>query len=181
VEPVITPPAVESISTPVPETIPSTPTSPTHKKTKSTINLQSLLSNKGVEAEVKSKPESSEKLKTRKLTLAEVQTAWNQYAESRKHQVAEYNVLLKEFTLEGNSILLQLANPVEEPLLADMKMNILTFLREKLDCEISLESVMLKSASKKVIYTNKEKFDHLAGKNPALHELKERLGLDTDY
>ena len=37
------------------------------------------------------------------------------------------------------------------------------------------------TSSKKVIYTNKEKFDHLAEKNPTLNDLKERLGLDTDF
>jgi len=35
--------------------------------------------------------------------------------------------------------------------------------------------------TKKIAYTNKEKFDHLAEKNPALRELKERLGLDADF
>jgi DNA polymerase-3 subunit gamma/tau len=34
---------------------------------------------------------------------------------------------------------------------------------------------------KKMAYTNKEKFDLLAEKNPMLKELKERLGLDTDF
>lgn len=34
---------------------------------------------------------------------------------------------------------------------------------------------------KKVIYTNREKFDHLVEKNPKLKDLKERLGLDTDF
>jgi hypothetical protein len=34
---------------------------------------------------------------------------------------------------------------------------------------------------KKVIYTNRDKFDHLAEKNPKLKELKERLGLDTEF
>jgi len=35
--------------------------------------------------------------------------------------------------------------------------------------------------TKKVIYTNREKFEHLAEKNPNLLELKERLGLDPDF
>ena len=34
---------------------------------------------------------------------------------------------------------------------------------------------------KKVYYTPREKFDYLVEKNPILKELKDRLGLDTDY
>jgi DNA polymerase-3 subunit gamma/tau len=40
---------------------------------------------------------------------------------------------------------------------------------------------MKEAGSKKVMYTNKEKFDYLAEKNPALKDLKERLGLDMDF
>lgn len=113
--------------------------------------------------------------------LPEVQSAWNEFAESRKDQVAEYNLMLREFVLLGNTIQLQLTNPVEEPLLAGIRADLLTFLRQKLNSDISIEGVLLKSAAKKIIYTNKEKFDHLAEKNPILLKLKERLGLDTDY
>jgi DNA polymerase-3 subunit gamma/tau len=31
------------------------------------------------------------------------------------------------------------------------------------------------------MYTPREKFEYLMEKNPALKELKDRLGLDTDY
>jgi hypothetical protein len=34
---------------------------------------------------------------------------------------------------------------------------------------------------KKVLYTNRDKFDYLVEINPALKELKERLGLDTEF
>jgi len=40
---------------------------------------------------------------------------------------------------------------------------------------------MKESDKKKIAYTNKEKFDLLAEKNPLLKELKERLGLDPDF
>ncbi len=31
------------------------------------------------------------------------------------------------------------------------------------------------------LFTTKEKFDHLAEKNPVLKEMKDRLGLDPDF
>jgi len=103
------------------------------------------------------------------------------YTESKKTQVAEYSLLQRHFEVNDQAIRLHLTNPVEETLLASIKTELVTFLRERLQCEILLEGVVLKTESKKMIYTNKEKFDHLAGKHPAILDLKERLGLDTDY
>ncbi len=40
---------------------------------------------------------------------------------------------------------------------------------------------MQETDAKRIAYTNKEKFDLLAEKNPLLKEMKERLGLDTDF
>ena len=113
--------------------------------------------------------------------LADVQEAWKRFAESRKTQVAEYGLLQRDFELIGNTIQLQLTNPVEEPLLAGIKTDLLMFMKQNLNASINIEGVIIKSETKKMIYTNEDKFDHLAEKNPILHELKERLGLDTDY
>lgn len=56
------------------------------------------------------------------------------------------------------------------------------FLRLRLGNDsINVISQVKEVQSKKIAYTNKEKFDHLAEKNPILLELKERLGLDPDY
>ncbi|HEY0743241.1 MAG TPA: hypothetical protein VGD40_17355, partial [Chryseosolibacter sp.] len=56
------------------------------------------------------------------------------------------------------------------------------FLREKLrNSNIQVTGVLTQSDDKKIIYTNRDKFDYLADKNPILKELKDRLGLDTDF
>ena len=84
--------------------------------------------------------------------------------------------------LQDNLITILLSNPIEEPLLQSIRVQLTTYLRDKLsNSAISVIGVMQEIASKKVMYTNKEKFDHLADKNPMLRELKERLGLDLDY
>ena len=55
-------------------------------------------------------------------------------------------------------------------------------LREKLkNNEITVVTRMEENGNKKMIYTSKEKFEHLAEKNPYLNELKDRLGLDWDF
>lgn len=171
-------PVPVSVSVPVAPLIKEKPAS---TRAKSTLNLQNILLDKSPAVDTKSKPEKEEKQNSKPLKLADVQVAWKQFAESRKTQVAEYGLLQRDWELVGNTIQLQLTNPVEEPLLVGIKTDLLTFLKEKLNSSLNVEGVIIKSASKKIIYTNKEKFDHLAEKNPILHELKDRLGLDTDY
>ena len=56
------------------------------------------------------------------------------------------------------------------------------FLRKNLgNKNISIEWEVKKEQQEKMIYTNKEKFEHLAEKNPDLRKLKERFDLDTDF
>ena len=153
----------------------------TATRPKSTLNIQQILSGKVDSEDVKLKPENGDRLGNRKLELEEVRNAWTLFAETRKNQVAEFNLLQRDFSLKDNRIQLQLTNPVEEPLLAGIKSDLVAFLKEKLNNEIFIDGVLIKADSKKMIYTNKDKFDHLAEKNPILHELKDRLGLDTDY
>jgi DNA polymerase-3 subunit gamma/tau len=79
-------------------------------------------------------------------------------------------------------VIVHLHNHFQETLINTIKVDILTFLREKLaNTSIQLMGEHTAVDDKKVIYTNREKFDHLAEKNPKLKDLKERLGLDTDF
>ncbi len=107
---------------------------------------------------------------------------WSQYAEQRKNQVAEYHLLSQSFTFKNNIVTVQLTNPVEEPLLAGMRLDLVNYLREKLgNSKLQVESEIQQTSTKKKAYTNKEKFDYLAEKNPLLKNLQERLGLDPEF
>ncbi|MCW5911076.1 MAG: hypothetical protein KIT62_08375 [Cyclobacteriaceae bacterium] len=58
----------------------------------------------------------------------------------------------------------------------------LTYLRDNLDNSlIQLDYKFADIETKRVAYTNKEKFDALAEKNPLLKKLQEKLGLDPDF
>ena len=151
------------------------------RKSKSTLNLQDLINKPEGASNSKPKTEVEPILESRSLTMAEVKTAWNQFAELRKNQVAEYSMLQREFSLKENKISLQLSNPVEEQLLHAVKTELIVFLRNKLNTDVNVDCILSLAPSKKIIYTNKEKFDHLSEKYPLLIELKNRLGLDTDY
>ncbi len=108
--------------------------------------------------------------------------AWDEFADTRKNQVAEYQLLKREYSYRHPVILITLTNPVEETLLDNFRSDLIQFLRNRLrNSEINITALLKESTGKKVIYTSKEKFEHLAEKNPYLNELKERLGLDWDF
>lgn len=119
---------------------------------------------------------------TKSFSIEELKVAWNEFAEQRKSQVGEYHLLKQEFEYKANVVTIHLSNQVEEPLLQSIRTPLTEFLRARLGNDnISVVSQVQQVHSKKIAYTNKEKFDHLAEKNPILLELKERLGLDPDY
>lgn len=116
------------------------------------------------------------------ITEKQVKEIWTEYAEVRKSQVAEYHLLNREFEFRNNQITIHLTNPIEEPLLLSIKTNLVEFLRKKLhNNSIQVVSMLQEFQSKKVAYTNKDKFEHLANKNPLVNELRDRFGLDPDF
>ncbi len=91
------------------------------------------------------------------------------------------NILNQEFDVNETQITLKLTNLIQQDILEDFKSELLQHLRDSLDNDqITLDVDILKGDETKMIYTNKEKFNHLAEKNPNLKILQERLGLDPD-
>ncbi|HQQ81899.1 MAG: hypothetical protein U0289_09050 [Cyclobacteriaceae bacterium] len=109
-------------------------------------------------------------------------TIWNAYAESRKDQVAEYQFLKRDIDFQYPNIQISISNPVEEHLLDNFRRDFTQYLRDQLqNSNLTIVTVMQDVSGQKVIYTAKDKFDHLAAKNPHIITLKERLGLDWDF
>jgi hypothetical protein len=118
----------------------------------------------------------------REFDFAMLTKVWEEFAEQRKNQVAEYQLLQGNIKLDNNKVVLSLNNPIQEPLLQGIRTSLVGFLREKLgNNSVVVSGVLEQADQKKVIYTNKEKFEHLAEKFPVLKDLKERFGLDTDF
>lgn len=110
-----------------------------------------------------------------------LQAAWQELVVLRKNQVAEVTLLKREYSIQGNTIIVPLNNPIEEPLLANMRTSIITFLRDRLgNSSLMVAGELQVSTAPNLPYTNKDKFEHLAEKNPVLKEMKERFGLDPD-
>jgi DNA polymerase-3 subunit gamma/tau len=166
-----------------PETPHPTPTRTENTRPKTTLNLGNILKPTQKQVEIKSEEKNGSLIThDQSVTEKQVKEAWTQYAEERKSNVAEYHLLNRGFEFHNNQITIHLTNPIEEPLLLSIKTGLVEFLRAKLNNNsIQVTSVLQEFQSNRIAYTNKDKFDYLAEKNPILLQLKERFGLDPDF
>lgn len=151
------------------------------KSTPRTPQLTSLL--KGGENKSDTKKTTAQEVSLAEpFTEAQLREAWDIFSEQRKKFQAEYQLLSQPYQLRDNIIIVELLSPVHETMLSNIKSEITAFIREKLrNNAIQVTGQLLTGDEKKIIYTNREKFDYLVEKNPMLRELKDRLGLDTDF
>ncbi len=151
-------------------------------KTKTSLNLQGIFKPTAVSTVADKFDEIKEQVVNQSVILEKLLDAWSEYAEQRKNQAAEYQLLKREFSFEHPTVFVTLTNPVEETLIENFRRDLITFLRDRLkNSELTVTTRLQEASGKKVIYTAKEKFEHMAEKNPYLNELKERLGLDWDF
>ena len=124
-----------------------------------------------------------EKKSSKPFTQEQLKAAWDKFAETKKPYVATYHLLSQGFEFRDTKVIVPLHNHFQETLLDEMKLDLLTFLREQLSNDSIQLGGEIKTVAddKKVLYTNREKFDHLIEKNPIVKELKDRFGLDTDF
>lgn len=148
---------------------------------KTTLNLNGLFKST-VQPAQEEKAVQVEALADERVTRENLIKIWAEYAEQRKEQAAEYQFLKREIIFDYPAILITLTNPVEETLLENFRRDFIQFLRDRLkNSQLTIQGVLQASSDKKVIYTSKDKFDHLAEKNPYLRDLKDRLSLDWDF
>jgi DNA polymerase-3 subunit gamma/tau len=146
-----------------------------------TLKLTDLLKtdNKAAEKEATA---AAEKVMSEPFTEQQLREAWNQYADQRRKYQAEFQMLSAPYQLKDKHIVVTLLSSVHETMLNNIKIELAGFLREKLkNSSIQVSGELTESDDKKIIYTNRDKFAYLADKNPILKELKDRLGLDTDF
>jgi len=117
------------------------------------------------------------------FTPQQLQAAWNDFAELRKKFQAEYQLLGQPYEFKDNVVTVHLHNTVQEMMFNGFRLELSAFVREKLKNNVLQIVGELREVEEtgRVLYTNRDKFDYLAEKNPILKELKDRLGLDTDY
>ena len=119
------------------------------------------------------------------FNLEQLQDVWVSFAKIRQRQndsATEQLVLNRELVLEGAIIRLNLDNTLQVGYLTELKPELLGYLRTELqNGQIQLEHTVTQQEVKKMIYSSQDKYNFLAEKNPALHELRKVLNLDVDY
>ncbi|MEN8251432.1 MAG: hypothetical protein ABFS32_21080 [Bacteroidota bacterium] len=118
------------------------------------------------------------------FSLEELNQHWQSYSAIKKETGKNQEImLLKEpYALNGYEIELTLSNEVLKITFDNLKADLQGYLRKNLkNNKLILKAVIKETAKEDMIYTNREKFEHLAKKHPALKELEDRLGLDPDY
>ncbi|HEX8060044.1 MAG TPA: hypothetical protein VF473_03875 [Cyclobacteriaceae bacterium] len=108
--------------------------------------------------------------------------AWEDFIELRKAITPDLSMMKRGYAVKGNIINLNLAGTVEEMLFTSLRSSLITFLRDRTgNSSLLIETVIIEQPiGERKLHTTKDKFEHLASKNPVLKELKDRLGLDPD-
>jgi DNA polymerase-3 subunit gamma/tau len=95
----------------------------------------------------------------------------------------EYNLMTQDFELlDDHTITIHISNSIEQDILVRFKTELLKHLRDNLkNDQIKIDTTIKKVEKSEKIYTNTDKFNHLAKKNPNLIKLKNKFGLDTEF
>ena len=122
---------------------------------------------------------------TSPFTQEDLKSYWNEFASSLKVDFPHLFTTLtsREPVLKENwQIELEIDNRILEEELSLKKEDLLDFLKQKLDnFQIKLKTRIRENQKELKPYTDKEKFEKMAEKNPALNKLKEQLDLDIEY
>ncbi|MEI9918093.1 MAG: hypothetical protein WDO14_04745 [Bacteroidota bacterium] len=154
---------------------------PKDGRQRSTLNLSNIGKVSKTAEEV---PVVKERTPDRPIDNDILKKAWEDFIELRKAITPDLSMLKRGYTLEGNIINLTLSGTVEEMLFNTLKTSLITFLRDRTgNSSLIVEGKIIEQVNngERKLFTTKEKFDHLAEKNPVLKEMKDRLGLDPDF
>jgi len=115
----------------------------------------------------------------------QLNATWNEYVVTLQtgfphlyNSLIQFHPVLKDEYM----VVISLENKLLETELLQKKTELLDFLRAKLDNhKINLSTIVEEHSRKHRPYTDKDKFSKMAGKNPALLNLKENLDLEIEY
>ncbi len=83
---------------------------------------------------------------------------------------------------DDHVVIVELASSLEMGILERFEVELTGFLRKTLQNDnIKLEKEVNTPDQSKKLYTSKDKYEYMVKQNPALKDLKDRLGLDFDY
>ena len=122
----------------------------------------------------------------KRFTDKDLEAVWKEFGSIRRKQgkAQEQHIFVQPYKLDENTslITIELNNSLQQDILNEIRGDFVQYLRNKLENDhIQLQVKLQKDNGKKLLYTNKEKYDHLAEKNPAVQHLQKKLGLDPDF
>ncbi|MFL5730204.1 MAG: DNA polymerase III subunit gamma/tau [Cytophagaceae bacterium] len=160
----------------------------TKTETKTSLKLPKLDAlKKEVSSESKKqegKKENESAYGNKEFTLQDVKKYWESFAQNLKNEgkKSEHIIMDRDITLDKHTIKVKLDNLIQADQLNSFKVDVLEFLRKKLDNNsLTLEADVAEAEGKRKIYTSDEKFKYLSEKYPFLDEMKKRFGLETDF
>jgi len=119
------------------------------------------------------------------FTEDQLKVEWENFTNQLKREGKdnEYNLMTQEYELRDNgNIIIHITNSIEQDILLRFKTDLLKYLKDQLENDlISIDTILKQQEQSEKIYTNTDKFNHLAKKNPNLEILKKKFGLDTEF
>jgi hypothetical protein len=111
--------------------------------------------------------------------------AWENFTKSKKDAPADFMVLdrVPLWDQHKNTAILQFESEIMVTNFNKLKPQLLDYLFEQLglaEVEFEIELIVDPNAEKKMLYTSKDKFDHLVKAHPALMEFVKRLYLELE-
>lgn len=147
------------------------------KSTSVDIDLPSV-NDKGNHA---NEPALSNVSSNKSFTAEQIKRELYLFADSRGNATIEV-MLKRDFGLEGSILKLRLDNQVQMDLLTQMKQDLAVHLRQQLQNNtIQIAAEIVETQQERRPYTAQEKFEFLANKNPALWDLKDKLGMELVF
>ncbi len=112
--------------------------------------------------------------------------AWESFRKTSEANGAsdtEMLVLNRSVSKKGEyDVLIHLASSLEVSILERLEQGIVQHFRTTLkNTSIQLKKEVSEQEKAKKLYTSKEKYDYMVEQNPALKDLKDRLGLDFEF
>jgi hypothetical protein len=107
---------------------------------------------------------------------------WYAYARRLKTagKMSEYSLLNQDIVLADTTIVIKLVNAVQQDILAEIKEDLMAYLRQTLQCPaLELKGVVVPLEKNTKPYTAQEKFKYLVEKYPDLRILQEKLSLEV--
>lgn len=166
---------------PVINTTPAARPSAMSSKLRSTVDLETSVLNPQKNNSQSADNQTALPTYTEPFGYEAMQKSLIAFADERDNETLKV-MLKRNFELAGTTLKLQLDNQIQFDTLTQLKQDLATHLRQQLrNVSIQISAEIVETTGERRPYTAQEKFEYLANKNPALLELREKLGLELVF